>query len=189
MIARELVEPLFLDGFSRAFRDLSNAETFGHLGLKERVGLLEEVHCGNYSGNHSTNASRPVPRVSGNNSGMPKERPLPRQTLAKNLQALQGAYPDWHPAELARLAKVDKKTLSNYLRGARYDPRPEIVDKIARVYGTTGWLLLSPWFKPEMAKSQLLTELLSAYAEATPENRENILRVAEMAGRFKQGPR
>ncbi len=118
---------------------------------------------------------------------MAEKRPLPRQTLAKNLQALQLAYPEWHAAELARLAKVDKKTLSNYLRGARYDPRPEIVDRIAQVYGVTGWLLLAPWFKPEMAKNHALTALLNAYSEASPENRGNILRVAEMAASYKRG--
>lgn len=112
-------------------------------------------------------------------------RPLPRQTLAINLQALQRVYPQWHPAELARLAKVDKKTLSNYLKGERYDPRPEIVDKIAQVYGTTGWLLLAPWFKPEMAKNHHLTELLDAYSDATAEHKVNILRVAEMAAHTK----
>lgn len=116
---------------------------------------------------------------------MLKERPLPRQILAKNLQALQRAYPDWHPAELARLAKVDKKTLSNYLKGARFDPRPEIVDKIAQVYGAPGWLLWAPWFKPEMVKNHGLTNLLDAYSDATAENKVNIVRVAEMAAQSK----
>lgn len=121
---------------------------------------------------------------------MPEKRPLPRQTLAKNLQALQLAFPDWHPAELARLAKVDKKTLSNYLKGLRYAPNPDIVDRIAAVYGLTCWILLSPYFKPQMAKGKgrAISNLIEAYSEASAEDQENILRVAEMAARYKGKP-
>lgn len=122
-----------------------------------------------------------VPRAGGNNSAMPRTELLPRQVLAKNLQALQLALPELHPAELARRAKTDPKTLTNYLRGTKFSPNLEIVQKIASVYEVNYLDLLSPWFKPEMVKSGTPTQLLKAYSEASPENRINILRVAEMA--------
>jgi transcriptional regulator with XRE-family HTH domain len=114
---------------------------------------------------------------------MAEKRPLPRAVLAKNLKALIDKSGMSAP-EVAKRAGIDRKTVNNQLNG-RYDPRPEQVDAVAKVFGLTGWLLLSSSFRPEMADNGNIGKLLELYADANKHGKENILRVAEMEARYK----
>lgn len=114
---------------------------------------------------------------------MPEKRLSPRLVLARNLKILIEKSGLAAP-EVAKRAGVDRKTVNNQLNG-RYDPRPEQVDAVAKVFGLTGWILLSSSFRPEMANNGNIQRLLELYADANEDGRENILRVAEMAAHYK----
>lgn len=110
---------------------------------------------------------------------MSKERPLPRQNLAKNLKALIQETGLSGP-EVAKRAGVDRKTINNQLNG-RYDPQPDMVDAVAKVFNLNGWQLLAPNLDIEAATNGRLQELFELFSAADEVGRENILRVAEMA--------
>ena len=115
--------------------------------------------------------------------GMATKRPLPRHVIATNLKKLL-ATTGLSAPDVARQAGIDRKTLNNQLHG-RYDPRPEAVDKVAGVFGYTCWDLLNPNFDPERSKNGRLQSLIDMYSQADDTGRENILRVAEMAAKYK----
>ena len=86
--------------------------------------------------------------------------------------------------ELAKRAGVDRKTVNNQLNG-RYDPRPEQVALVAKVFGVSYWLLLSPNYDPDPTTSANLQKLAEMYQAANDNGREAILRVAEVAAGYK----
>jgi hypothetical protein len=116
---------------------------------------------------------------------MAEKIPSPRHILQRNLQSLIRTTGITAP-EIARRAKppVDRKTVNNYVN-SRADPRPDLVEAIARGFGLTAAVLLSENFQPEMAKDGNLRKLLEFYANATENGRESILRVAEMAAHHR----
>jgi len=114
---------------------------------------------------------------------MAEKRPLPRQTLAKNLRALLDKTGLSAP-EVARRAGVDRKTLNNQLNG-RYDPRPEQVQAVAQVFGVNNWDLLNPSFTPDAPTNHVLQQIIANYGKADKAGRESIQRVAEMAANYK----
>jgi transcriptional regulator with XRE-family HTH domain len=113
----------------------------------------------------------------------PTPRPLPRFVVRDNLKLLMDQG-DIAPGALAVNAGIDRKTLNNFLN-ARYDPRPEMLDKVAAVFGLDGWMLLSPLVKEGSKQSVRINRLLTAYAAANEKGKENVLRVAEMAAEYK----
>jgi transcriptional regulator with XRE-family HTH domain len=112
-------------------------------------------------------------------------RPKPRVTLARNLKALMVASGMKSP-EVAKLAKVDAKTMNNMVNG-RFDPRPEKVDQVAAVFGLTGWQLLIPDLPGDMLRNSTLEHLIANYVSAGKDGRDSINRVAEMAARYGKG--
>lgn len=110
---------------------------------------------------------------------MAKKYPAPRYVLADNLKALLKPSGMSGP-ELADKAKIDRKSVNNMLN-ARYDPRPENVEAVARVFGLTGWQLLRPGTGKNAAQAAQIEGLIDKFTNATPEQRTTILKVAEMA--------
>ena len=115
---------------------------------------------------------------------MATSRALPRHTLAKNLKALLAAH-DLKAPDVAKRAGVDRKTINNQLN-ARYDPRPEQVDKVAAVFGLNGWQLLSPTLDAARNGDGKVEELLEYFSGADDQGRADILRIAEMAARYRK---
>lgn len=109
-------------------------------------------------------------------------RPPPRKTLARNLRLLMAAAGMKAP-EVAKRSGVDAKTVNNMLHG-RFDPRPEKADQVAAVFGLSGWQLLIPDLPADMLKNGMLDQLIANYVSASPEGRDSISRVAEMAARY-----
>jgi transcriptional regulator with XRE-family HTH domain len=107
------------------------------------------------------------------------DRPLPKVTLARNLRLLVKASGRTSP-EIARDAGVDAKTMNNMLHG-RYDPRPEKVDQVAKVFGLTGWQLLIPNLPGDMVANGRLERVIADYVAADPDGRESIARIADLA--------
>lgn len=117
---------------------------------------------------------------------MAAARPKPRETLAKNLKVLLELHEMSGP-DVAKKAGVDIKTVNNMING-RYDPRPEKVDLVARVFGMSAWQLLIPNLPGELLRRDgRLEKLIHDYGVATEEGRDNIDRVADMAARYTRG--
>lgn len=114
---------------------------------------------------------------------MPKKYAAPRATLAENLVELLKKTKMSSP-ELATKAKVDRKTVNNMLN-ARYDPRPEMVDAVAGVFGLTGWQLLRPGTGKSYMGPSDIDALLENFYTASPEDQAMILRIAEKSGGYK----
>jgi transcriptional regulator with XRE-family HTH domain len=110
------------------------------------------------------------------------KRPLPRHTLAKNLKLLMSAAGLKAP-EIARRSGVDPKTVNNMIHG-RFDPRPEKAEQVAAVFGLSGWQLLIPDLPADMLKNGTLEQLIANYVSASPEGRDSISRVAEIAAKY-----
>lgn len=115
---------------------------------------------------------------------MATSRPLPRHTLATNLKALIECHGLTAP-DVAKRAGVDRKTINNQLN-ARYDPRPEQVDKVAAVFGLSGWQLLSPTLDAARNGDGKVETLLEYFSGADDKGREDILRIAEIAARYRK---
>jgi transcriptional regulator with XRE-family HTH domain len=110
---------------------------------------------------------------------MAKEKLLPRETLAKNLKGLM-AETKLSAPEIARMAGVDRKTVNNQLNG-RFDPRPEALDAVAKVFNLAGWELLSPNFDMKAAKNTALQKLIELFNASDEKGREAIMNIAELA--------
>lgn len=106
----------------------------------------------------------------------------PRLVFAKNLKGLIEASGVSAP-EIARRAGVDRKTVNNQLN-ARFDPRPELVDAVAKVFGIEGWMLLSDSFDPENSLNTNLTRLIELFKASNELGRDSILKIAEMAAQL-----
>lgn len=117
---------------------------------------------------------------------MTTKRPLPREVLAKNLKALMKKK-DYTGPELAGKAKVDRKTVNNQLN-ARFDPRPEQVDAVAKVFGLNYWDLLNPHLDVDAATNETLMRLVELYGRATDDGKESILSVAQLAASAQKEP-
>lgn len=87
--------------------------------------------------------------------------------------------------EVARVSGVDAKTVNNMLHG-RFDPRPEKADMVAQVFGLSGWQMLIPDLTAAMLKNGELDQLIANYVSASPDGRDNIRRVAEMAAKYRK---
>lgn len=128
-----------------------------------------------------------VPRSAWNALPMGTKKYIaPRHVLAENLSALLKAK-GWSGPELATRARVDRKTVNNMLN-ARYDPRPENVDAVAKVFGLNGWQLLRPSTGKNFSDAAVIERLIEKFSEATPEQRQTILHVVEMTGSHRALP-
>lgn len=111
------------------------------------------------------------------------EKLTPRQVLAENLKALLKIHELSAPTVAAR-AGIDPKSVNNMLH-ARFEPRLENVEAVAKVFGLTGWQLIRRNLTKGMPGIDELEELIERYIAATPEQRETIMHVAEMTGTYK----
>lgn len=107
----------------------------------------------------------------------------PRQVLAENLKALIDAH-NLSPPTVAQRAGIDPKSVNNMLH-ARFEPRLENVEAVAKVFGLTGWQLIRRNLAKGMPGIAEIEELIERYIAASPEQRETIMHVAEMAGPYK----
>lgn len=114
------------------------------------------------------------------------EKLTPRQVLAANLKELLRIHKITAP-KVAAKAGVDPKSLNNMLH-ARYEPRLDLVEAVAKVFGLTGWQLIRRNLTKGMPQAVELEGLIEKYIEATPEERATILRVAEMTGDYRVKP-
>ena len=89
-------------------------------------------------------------------------------------------------AEVARLAGIASKSVNNMLHG-RHGPNLDHVEAVAGVFQLTGWQLILPGLRADIARNGHLDALMQHYTDASAEGRANIDRVAELEARYNVG--
>ena len=118
---------------------------------------------------------------------MPNARPLPRETLAHNLQHLMEAK-EWSAYDLARNSGVGQKTIWNILN-QQSAPSIETVDRLASAFGLNLWHLIMPNLPDDLLASPSLPRVIDRYAHARPDDRRLIEGVAERAAQYDTPPK
>jgi transcriptional regulator with XRE-family HTH domain len=135
-------------------------------------------------GNVSPLVKEHIPRHEWKNFPMPKKRLAPRYVLAENLKALIEANKTTAP-RVAEKAGLDRKTINNMLNG-RYNPNLDVVESVASVFGLNGWQILRHDLKDSLVQAHVIDQLIEYFYAASPEDREKISGVAEMAAKYKK---
>lgn len=112
------------------------------------------------------------------NARMGRDRPGPRQTLARNLRMLMEETKLSGP-EVARRAGVSPKTVNNMLNG-RHGPMLDHVDAVARVFGLDLWQLMHPGLRSDLKQTDALARLVDLYSDSSPDAQSHILQTAEL---------
>lgn len=86
---------------------------------------------------------------------------------------------------VAAKAGVDPKTINNMLN-ARYNPDLDIVQSVAAVFGLDSWQLLRHDLRDSLVENRVIDKLLDDFYAASPEDREKISGVAEMAAKYRR---
>jgi transcriptional regulator with XRE-family HTH domain len=89
-------------------------------------------------------------------------------------------------AEVARLAGISSKSVNNMLHG-RHGPNLDHVEAVAAVFQLTGWQLILPGLRSDIARNGHLDALMQHYTDCSAEGRANIDRVAELEARYNVG--
>jgi transcriptional regulator with XRE-family HTH domain len=113
---------------------------------------------------------------------MPTKRPAPRFVLASNLKALIEANKTTAP-RVAEKAGIDRKSVNNMLN-ARFNPDLDNLEAVASVFGLTSWQLLRHDLKDALVKGDVIDKLIDDFYSASPEDRQKISGVAEMAAKY-----
>lgn len=109
---------------------------------------------------------------------------LPQDNLARNLKYLMDRHGMNAPALADRLkGKVGKTTL-HYILTKQKIAKIDTADHIARVFGLSGWNLISPTLIQDLESSPTLSKLISDYRHADPYGRRHIEQVAEREARY-----
>lgn len=174
----ESLEPVVLDLAVGRESQTSQADILGTGRLEKFVGLFEKGHSA-ILGKVFPNCQGTLSPLIGKAFPMPSRRPIPREILARNLAALLKKTGFTSP-EVAGKAKVDRKTVNNQLNG-RFDPRPDQVDAVAKVFGLGYWDLLNPYFDVDKETNETLVRLVELYSRATDTGKESIISVAQLA--------
>lgn len=128
-------------------------------------------------------ASSNLIRVRGDNvNAMPRSKDSTSATLAAGLNYLMEKY-GYSEAEVARRSGVASKTVNN-MRRARTKATIENADKVAKVFGLSGWQLILPGFPQELLGDKGLASTIKNYSESGPDGRDAIARIAEREAEY-----
>ncbi len=100
------------------------------------------------------------------------DRPLPRETLARNLSYLM----DKHGLSCAALAKksgVSAKTVNN-MQQTRFNVTLDSVDAVARVFGLTAWHLIMPNLPSDMLESKTMEQHVAKFCQLPKASRDQV---------------
>lgn len=106
-----------------------------------------------------------------------QNRPLPRETLAKNLRWLLDKH-GWSERSLAKRSKVAQKTVNNILNEVS-SPTLDKLEAIAAAFGLTSWQLIMPSLPKELLDSPCIPRILERYASLDDDGREYIDRTLD----------
>jgi transcriptional regulator with XRE-family HTH domain len=109
---------------------------------------------------------------------------LPQDNLARNLKYLMDRHGLNAPELAERLkGKVSKSTL-HYILTKEKVAKIDTADHIARVFGLSGWNLISPTLIQDMDNSPTLSKLITDYQRADQDGRRHIEQVADREARY-----
>lgn len=111
-----------------------------------------------------------------------KTRPLPKETLIRNLRFLMDRE-GLSEAALAKRSGVSQKGINKILNGESA-PTLDTVDKLSAAFGLNLWHLIMPNLPDDLISSPSIERLYSFYTSASPEGREYIDRVAKREADF-----
>lgn len=112
-----------------------------------------------------------------------KNRPKTADTLVTNLKALIRETEMTIPA-LAEKSGVSARMIGYLLAGER-TPTIEVADALAKPFDLTGWQLLIPGLRIDLAKAGKLEQLVHNYSSASDEGRKYIDRVSEQEAKYR----
>jgi transcriptional regulator with XRE-family HTH domain len=118
-------------------------------------------------------------------SGPVPKRPKPRETLARNINALMTRR-NMVQHDLARASGVSQRTVSNLCNPDGPSPTLDSVDAVAAAFGLEGWHLIMPTLIDDLSGDTTIAGLFDAYSHATAEGKRHILRVAEREAEFRR---
>jgi transcriptional regulator with XRE-family HTH domain len=174
----EPLEPVVFDLAIGRERQAPQTDVLRARGLEKLVGLFEKGHSP-ILGKVFPICQGTLSPLIGKAFPMHNRRPLPRDVLARNLEALFKKT-GFSAPEVARKAQVDRKTVNNQLN-ARVDPRPEQVDAVAKIFGLNYWDLLNPYFDVDAETNETLVRLIELFSSANDTGKTGILSVAQLA--------
>lgn len=80
--------------------------------------------------------------------------------------------------EVSRRSGVPKRTVYSYVREER-TPSIENAEAIGGAFGLTGWQMILPNLRADLARSGALDKLIQDYSAASEDGRRSISRVAD----------
>lgn len=106
-----------------------------------------------------------------------------KEVLRDNLRLLM-RRDEVDTKSVSQKSGLDKKTINNVLN-ARHEPRLDVLDAIAKVFGVSPWELLLPKLTAELAQdTKNIDRLFNVYQSTDQTGRHSIMSIAEMAARY-----
>jgi transcriptional regulator with XRE-family HTH domain len=115
---------------------------------------------------------------------MPYQKLTTTEAVAKNLRRLMDVN-GLTQVQVAKRAGVSQRHISNVLNAVS-EPGIEKINKIARVFGLHGWQLQMPNLPEDMLVGGVVTRVIDALTQASPEGREMIGRLAEREAHYSK---
>jgi transcriptional regulator with XRE-family HTH domain len=134
-------------------------------------------------GNFSLACKQSFPKQENYIVCMHKQRPNPRESLAKNVAMLLRIH-NMGQSDLARKSGVNQKTISNIVHG-KNAPNLDKVDAIAKAFGLDAWHLILPNLPEEIANGGAIAQLVENFLASDSESRKYINHVAEREAAYK----
>lgn len=105
--------------------------------------------------------------------------------LVRNLNMLLDLK-KWSNRELSRHCKVSDRMIGMIRKGDVKACTMDVADELASAFGLETWELIMPHLKEDLIRSAI-KDLVKSYADADPDGRAYIERVAEKESTYKAG--
>lgn len=115
---------------------------------------------------------------------MPYIKLTTTEAVAKNLRRLMDVH-GLTQAQVAKRAGVSQRHISNILNAVQ-EPGIEKINKIARAFGLHGWQLQMPNLPEDLLLGDVVTRVMDALTQASPDGREMIGRLAEREAHYSK---
>lgn len=121
-----------------------------------------------------------------NYSSLMNNRPTPSDNLAENLRMLMQAFGINSNRDLARQSGVSDRMIGRILN-RESSATVDIVEKLGRPFGLTGWEMIMPKLHLDLLRSGKLERLIENYYMASDEGRDLIDHIAEREAKYRVG--
>lgn len=111
-----------------------------------------------------------------------KSRPLPRETLARNLRYLKDKF-GLSDKDMEKRSGVAAKTINNYYNG-RTNVQLDQLDEVAKIFGLNYWHLIMPGLPEDYDNIAEFDQLVENWTTCNIEGRKHILMVSDRESLF-----